>query len=55
MVDGYTSIMKNDVCDVVPRMEGKLIVSFRCLYRIKHAVDGIIEMFKARPVARGFF
>jgi len=38
----------------VPRPEGKSIVTSRWLYKIKHAVDGSIEKFKARFVARGF-
>jgi hypothetical protein len=54
MVEEYTSIMKNDVWDIVPRSEGKSIVSSRWLYKIKHVADGSIEKFKARFVARGF-
>jgi hypothetical protein len=50
----YTSIMKNDVWDIVPRPEGKSIVSSRWLYKIKHVVDGNIEKFKVRFVVRGF-
>jgi hypothetical protein len=51
----YTSIMKNDVWDIVPRPEGKLVVSSRWLYKIEHATDGSsIEKFKVRFVARGF-
>jgi hypothetical protein len=46
MVEEYTSIMKNDVWDIVPRPEGKSIVSSKWLYKIKHAVDGSIEKFK---------
>jgi hypothetical protein len=54
MVEEYTSIMKNDVWDIVPRPEGKSVVSSRWLYKIKHVADGSIEKFKARFVARGF-
>jgi hypothetical protein len=50
----YTSIMKNDVWDIVPRLEGKSVVTSRWLYKIKHVADGSIEKFKARFVARGF-
>jgi hypothetical protein len=49
-----TSIMKNDVWDIVPRSEGKSFVSSRWLYKIKHVADGSIEKFKARFVVRGF-
>ena len=54
MVEEYTSIIKNNVSEVVPRPEVKSIVTSRWLYKIKHAVDGSIEKFKARFVARGF-
>jgi hypothetical protein len=40
MVEEYTSIMKNDVWDIVPRLEGKSVVSSRWLYKIKHVADG---------------
>ena len=46
--------MKNDVWDVVPRPEGKSVVTSKWIYKIKHAANGIIEKYKARFVARGF-
>jgi len=36
------------------RLEGKSVVSFRWLYKIKHVADGNIEKFKTRFLARGF-
>ena len=54
MIKEYQSIMKNDVWDVVPRPEGKLVVTSKWIYKIKHAVDDIIEKYKERFVARGF-
>ena len=54
MHEEYQSIMKNDVWDVVPRLEGKSIVTSKWIYKIKHAADGSIEKYKARFVARGF-
>ena len=54
MIKEYSSIMKNDVWNVVPRSTGKSVVTSRWLYKIKHAVDGSIEKYKARFVARGF-
>jgi len=39
---------------VVLRLEGKSVVTSRWLYKIKNVVDGSIEKFKARFVARGF-
>jgi hypothetical protein len=50
----YTYIMKNDVWDIVPRLERKLIVSSKWLYNIKHVADGSIEKFKARFVVTSF-
>jgi len=46
--------MKDDVWDVVPRLEGKSIVTSKWIYKIKHATDGSIEKYKAIFVARGF-
>ena len=46
--------MKNDVWDVVPRPKGKLVVTSKWIYKIKHAVDGSIEKYKAIFVAWGF-
>ena len=46
--------MKNDVWDVVPRPEGKSVVTSKWIYKIKHAADGSTEKYKARFVTRGF-
>jgi hypothetical protein len=54
MTEEYQSILKNDVWDVVPRPEGKSVVTSKWIYKIKHAVDGSIEKYKARFMARGF-
>ena len=54
MIKEYQSIMKNDVWDVVPRLEGKSLVTSKWIYKIKHAADGSIEKHKARFVGRGF-
>jgi hypothetical protein len=39
---------------VVPRPQGKSIVTSKWIYKIKHVADGSVEKFKARFVARGF-
>ena len=44
-------IMKNDVWDVVPRAEGKSVVTSKWIYKIKHVVDGSIEKYKERFVS----
>ena len=53
-MDEYHSIMKNDVWEIVPRPEGKSVVTSRWLYKLKHAASGSVENYKARFVARGF-
>ena len=45
--------MKNDVWNVVPRLEGNSVVTSQWIYKIKHAADGSIEKYKARFVACG--
>ena len=52
--NGYQSIMKNNVWDIVPKPEGKSVVSSKWIYKIKHTTDGSIEKYRARFVARGF-
>ena len=54
MTEEYQSIIKNDVWDVVPRPEGKSVVTSKWIYKIKHVADGSIEKYKARFMARGF-
>jgi hypothetical protein len=54
MIEEYKSILKNDVWEVVPRPHGKSMVTFKWLYKIKHAADGSVEKFKARFMACGF-
>ena len=53
-MEEYQSIMKNDVWEVVLRLEGKFVVTTRWIYKIKHAADVSIKKYKARFVARGF-
>jgi hypothetical protein len=54
MMEEYNSIMKNDVWEVVPRPEGKSVVTSKWLYKLKQVADGSIEKYKYRFVARGF-
>jgi hypothetical protein len=54
MVEEYTSIMRNDVWDIVSRPKGNLVVSSRWLYKIMHVAYRNIEKFKERFVVRGF-
>jgi hypothetical protein len=54
MLEKYKSIIKNNVWDIVPRPKNKSMVSSKWIYKIKHAIDGSVENFKAIFVARGF-
>ena len=53
-IEEYQLIMNNDVWDVVLRPQGKSVVTSKWIYKIKHVVDGSIEKYKERFVARGF-
>jgi hypothetical protein len=39
----HHSIMKNDVWEIVFGIEGKLMVTSKWIYNIKHAIDGSIK------------
>jgi hypothetical protein len=54
MQEEYDNIMKNDVWDLVPLPEGKKVIGSRWIFKLKHKVDGSIEKYKARFVAKGF-
>jgi hypothetical protein len=55
MMEEYQSIMKNDVLDIVPILEGKYVVNSKWIYKIKQITDGRIERHKMRFFARGFY
>ena len=40
--------------EVVPRPEGKSVVTSRWIYKVKYVADGNIEKHRAQFVARGF-
>lgn len=46
--------MKNSVSEVVPRLEYKLVVGLRSIFKVKHVVEIIIENYKAIFVAKEF-
>ena len=54
MVEQYSSIMKNDVWEVVPRHQARSIVGSRWTYKIKYVADGSIEKYKSRIMAKGY-
>ena len=54
MEDVMMKEYQNDVWDIVPKPEGKSIVSSKWIFKIKHAADRSIEKYKERFVAGGF-
>ncbi|KAI0998282.1 hypothetical protein K3495_g9913 [Podosphaera aphanis] len=48
------SFAENNVCDIVPRPEGRNIVSGKWVCKVKGNAQGKVERFKARYVAKGF-
>jgi hypothetical protein len=54
MVEEYDSIVKNSAWEIVPRPIDKSVVGSRWIYKVKQVVDGSVEKYKARFVARGF-
>eukprot|EP00253_Pinus_taeda_P008736 PITA_08736 len=54
MVEEYNSIMVNDVWEVVPRPQDKLVVGLRWIYKVKYAAEYSVEKYKARFVAKGY-
>ena len=54
MMEKYHSIMKNDVWEIVPRPEGKSMVTYHWLYKVNHVADDNVEKYEAQFVARGF-
>ena len=49
-MEEYQSIMKNNVWDILSRIEGNFVVISKCIYKIKHTTDGSIEKHKSRLV-----
>jgi len=54
MLEEYNSILSNGVWEVIPRPQGKSVVTSKWIYKVKFSADGSIEKCKARFVARGF-
>lgn len=54
MNEEYQSIMKNEVWEMIPRTRDKFLVTFKWIYKIKHATYGSIDKNKERFLAKGF-
>ena len=54
MVEEYDSIIRNSAWEIIPRPVDKSVVGSRWIYKVKQAVDGSVEKYKAKFVAQGF-
>jgi hypothetical protein len=48
------ALLKNGTWTLVPLFEGKKLVGCRWVFSIKHRIDGSIERYKTRLVAKGY-
>jgi hypothetical protein len=53
MVEEYDSIVKKCAWEIFPRPVDKSLVGSRWIYKVKKVVEGSVEKYKARFVARG--
>jgi len=53
-LEEYNSIMINDVWEIVSKPVDKSVVGSRWIYKIKYVVDGNVEKYKARFVAKSY-
>ena len=54
MTAKYASLMKNKTWSLIPLLVGKNLVGCKWVYKTKFTVEGQIENYKARLVAKCF-
>ena len=54
MDEEFQALQQNKTWRLVSPCQGKNIIDFRWIYKIKRKVDGSIDRYKARLVAKGF-
>ena len=54
MVEEYSSIMVNDVWEVVPKPQDRSMVGLKWIYKVKYVADGSVENYKARFMEKGY-
>ena len=54
MVQEYQALMNNHTWELVPLTAEKHVVSNKWVFRVKYKVDGSLDKYKARVVAKGF-
>jgi len=53
-MEEYSSIMINDVWEVVPRPQDRSVVRLRWINKVKYDADGSVEKHKTKFVAKGY-
>jgi hypothetical protein len=54
MQEEYDSLVVNNIWSLVPLFDGRKPISCKWVFKIKHGVDGEVERYKARFMARSF-
>ena len=54
MVEELATLELNNTWSLVSLLHGKQVIGCRCIYKIKHKVDGSIDRYKARLVEKGY-
>ncbi len=54
MQEEYDSLIVNNIWSLVPHPKGKKPIFCKWMFKIKHGVDGEVERYKAKLVAKGF-
>jgi hypothetical protein len=54
MQEEYNALMKNETWELTPWKRGINLVDFKWVFKLKRKVDGSIERYKVRLVAKGF-
>lgn len=52
MLEKYKAILINDVWEVVPRPQGKSMVTSKWIYKVKYSANGSVEKCNARGFLR---
>lgn len=50
----YQALIKNQIWTLVPLPPGRHFVGYKWIFKVKEKLDGIVERYKPRLVAKGF-
>ena len=54
MTEEFQALMRNGTWSLVPLPNGRKVIGYKWVFRVKENVDGTINKFKVRLVAKGF-